>query len=154
MEFTAGQFAIGLPSTLSSSSQNDVTGTTHSHEVTSYPDGDAYPGELLSSDVSGDLKLHKLTLSDRLTATLVDSPVNLGAHYRHIDLSPGGIPSYSMDLVADSAAALNIDASAVQSFEHLVREANVLFGGPHRYRAYHFLVTLSDPIAKIAQELD
>jgi len=84
--------------------------------------------------------------------TLVDSPVNLGAHYRHIDLSPGGAPSYAVDLVADSTAALNIDASVVRSLERLVREANLLFGGPHRYREYHFLVTLSDPIAKIAQE--
>jgi predicted metalloprotease with PDZ domain len=84
--------------------------------------------------------------------TLVDSPVNLGRHYRHIDLSPGSTPAYSMDLVAESAAALQIDSSALQAYEQLIPEANQLFGGPHLYREYHFLVTLSDPIAKIAQE--
>ncbi len=84
--------------------------------------------------------------------TLVDSPVNMGAHYRHIDLAPGSTPAYSMDLVAESAAALHIEASAEKSFERLIQEANQLFGGPHRYDGYHFLVTLSDPIAKIAQE--
>ena len=84
--------------------------------------------------------------------TLVDSPVNLGRHYRHIDLAPGSAPAFTMDLVAESVSALNVHDSALRSFERLIPEANHLFGGPHRYREYHFLVTLSDPIAKIAQE--
>jgi len=84
--------------------------------------------------------------------TLVDSPVNMGSYHRHIDLWPGSDPSYSMDLVAESAAALQVNDAALSSYERLVREANQLFGGPHRYPGYRFLVTLSDPIAKIAQE--
>jgi predicted metalloprotease with PDZ domain len=76
----------------------------------------------------------------------------MGSHYRHIDLSPGSNPSYSMDLVAESAASLQIDPSALKSYQRLIGEANEIFGGPHRYSGYHFLVTLSDHIAKIAQE--
>ncbi len=84
--------------------------------------------------------------------TLVDSPVNLGAHYRRIDLSPGSQPAHYMDLVADSEAALQLDADTIESYKRLVAEAVHLFNGTHHYREYHFLVTLSDPIAKIAQE--
>jgi len=112
------------------------------------PEGWKYGTALPVAQVEGNT-VHFAPVS---LTTLVDSPVNLGAHYRRIDLSPGSIPAYSIDLVAESAAALNINADALRSLERLIPEANELFGGPHRYHEYHFLVTLSDPIAKIAQE--
>jgi len=84
--------------------------------------------------------------------TLVDSPVNVGPHFRRIELSPGQEPSHYMDVVADSEAALQWNPETIGSYKRLVLEANELFGGTHHYRNYHFLVTLSDPIAKIAQE--
>ncbi|PYX00279.1 MAG: peptidase M61 [Acidobacteria bacterium] len=84
--------------------------------------------------------------------TLVDSPVNLGPHYRRIELSPGSTPAHYMDVIADSDAALQWDQDTIDSYKRLLLETNELFGGTHHYRSYHFLVTLSDPIAKIAQE--
>ena len=84
--------------------------------------------------------------------TLVDSPVNLGPYYRRLELTPGSTPPHFMDVVADSEAALQWSPETIASYQRLIAEAEQLFGGSHHYRSYHFLVTLSDPIAKIAQE--
>lgn len=83
--------------------------------------------------------------------TLVDSPVIAGAYYRRIELTPGQSPPHYVDMVADSAAALDLAPETVAHFTRLVAEAGRLFGARH-YRSYHFLVTLSDPVAHIAQE--
>jgi predicted metalloprotease with PDZ domain len=53
--------------------------------------------------------------------------------------------------VADSAIALQADAEKVTAFQHLVEEANALFGA-HHYRDYHFLVTLSDHVSNFGLE--
>jgi len=93
-----------------------------------------------------------ITFSPVSLTTLVDSPVNLGPYYRRIELSPGSTPAHFMDVVADSEAALQWSPATVDSYKRLIAETGQLFGGTHHYRSYHFLVTLSDPIAKIAQE--
>jgi predicted metalloprotease with PDZ domain len=83
--------------------------------------------------------------------TLVDSPVIAGAYYRSIDLSPKGRPPHELDMVADSAAALEITPEASRHFAHLVTETGALFGARH-YRSYHFLLTLSDHVAHFGLE--
>lgn len=83
--------------------------------------------------------------------TLVDSPVILGAFFRRIDLTPGGAPPHWLDLVADSAAALEIKPEDTRHFSHLVAETGALFGARH-YRGYHFLLTLSDHVAQFGLE--
>jgi predicted metalloprotease with PDZ domain len=74
--------------------------------------------------------------------TLVDSPVLAGIHHREIRLGTGE-PAHYLDLVADSAAALEITPKQKALYEKLVAEAGALFGSRH-YKSYRFLVTLSD----------
>jgi predicted metalloprotease with PDZ domain len=82
---------------------------------------------------------------------LVDSPVVAGVYFRRIDLSPKGNPPHELDLVADSAAALEITPEDSRHFAHLVTETGALFGARH-YRGYHFLLTLSDHVAHFGLE--
>ena len=112
------------------------------------PAGWRYGTALQVEGTNGDIVLfHPVSLT-----TLVDSPVNLGAHYRRIELSPGSEPAHYMDIAADNEAALQLAPETIESYKRLVSEAVHLFNGTHHYREYHFLLTLSDPIAKIAQE--
>ena len=83
--------------------------------------------------------------------TLVDSPLIAGAYYRKIDLSPKDKPAHELDIVADSAAALEITPEASRGFTHLVAETGALFGARH-YQSYHFLLTLSDHVAHFGLE--
>jgi predicted metalloprotease with PDZ domain len=83
--------------------------------------------------------------------TLMDSPVIAGAHYRNIDLTPGGDPPHALHMVADSAAALEIKPEDGRHFSRLVAETGALFGARH-YRSYHFLLTLSDHVAHFGLE--
>jgi len=83
--------------------------------------------------------------------TLVDSPVVTGAHFRTVDLSPGGKPPHFLHIVADSAAALELKPEDNRHLSHLVAETGALFGARH-YRAYHFLLTLSDHVAHFGLE--
>jgi predicted metalloprotease with PDZ domain len=83
--------------------------------------------------------------------TLVDSPVVAGAYFRTLDLSPGGKPPHFVQIVADSAAALAMKPADARHLSHLVTETGALFGARH-YRAYHFLVTLSDHVAHFGLE--
>jgi len=83
--------------------------------------------------------------------TLVDSPLIAGAYYRSIDLSPKASPPHELDMVADSAAALEITPETSRDFAHLVTETGALFGARH-YRSYHFLLTLSDHVAHFGLE--
>jgi len=73
---------------------------------------------------------------------LVDSPAIIGANFRKILLSSGGT-LHEMDIAADSASALETKPQTLTGFQHLVTEANELFGARH-YGSYRFLVTLSD----------
>lgn len=83
---------------------------------------------------------------------LVDSPVDEGEYYRSIDLTPPGEPiHHEIDLVADSAAALNVSPAVQQDLVNLVKQAGLLFGTRH-YRDYHFLLALSDHVAHFGLE--
>jgi predicted metalloprotease with PDZ domain len=73
---------------------------------------------------------------------LVDSPAIIGANFRKVALSAGGV-LHEMDIVGDSPAALDAKPQTVTGWQNLVKEANTLFGARH-YRSYRFLLTLSD----------
>src|SRR5207253_3362760 len=81
--------------------------------------------------------------------TLVDSPVLAGQYMKKFDL--GGDVHHSLDVAADSAAALNASADTIQHFKNLVAETGALFGARH-YRHYDFLLTLSDHTAHFGLE--
>jgi predicted metalloprotease with PDZ domain len=83
---------------------------------------------------------------------LVDSPVIAGEYYRAVDVTPLGEPiHHEIDIVADSAAALDMTPDLQKKFTNLVAQTGKLFGARH-YRNYHFLLTLSDHVAHFGLE--
>ncbi len=84
-------------------------------------------------------------------ATLVDSPVSTGAHYRTIDLGTDGKIAHYLHLAGDSDRAIEITPDDIAHYRSLVKETGALFGTRH-YRDYHFLLTLSDHIANFGLE--
>jgi predicted metalloprotease with PDZ domain len=83
--------------------------------------------------------------------TVVDSPVLMGQYMKKLPLLAGQTPAHELDIVADSAAALEMSADQVKAFDNLVAEAGALYGARH-YREYHFLLTLSDHVAHFGLE--
>jgi predicted metalloprotease with PDZ domain len=102
-----------------------------------------------------------LTLADHAGATrrfepvsltmLVDSPLAAGQHLRRVDLSPPGGPKCTLDLVADSEAALGMTDAQAAAHRRLMAEAFALFGA-HHFAHYDFLLTLSDGVAHFGLE--
>ena len=83
--------------------------------------------------------------------TLVDSPVIAGSHFRTIKLTESTAPSFQIDMVSDSEAALQMSGDQIANYKQLVLETNDLFGA-HHYDHYHFLYTLSDDVAHFGLE--
>lgn len=84
-------------------------------------------------------------------ATLVDSPVSAGAHYKTIDLGTFNGAAHYIHIAADSERALAMPPQAVKQCKRLVAEAGAMFGSRH-YGSYHFLLTLSDHVASFGLE--
>ena len=79
-------------------------------------------------------------------ATLIDSPLIAGVHYRQVELTKGSEnPPHVMDIVAESEADLETKPADVDAYQKLVAEAGALFAARH-YRQYHFLLTLSNEV--------
>jgi predicted metalloprotease with PDZ domain len=81
---------------------------------------------------------------------LVDGPVLTGEFLKVVPLSTENPPA-ELDVVADSAAALDAPAELWEHYRNLVKQAGILFGARH-YRDYHFLLTLSDHVAHFGLE--
>jgi len=65
-----------------------------------------------------------------------------------VDVTPPSEPvHHEIDLVADSAAALEMPPEMQKGFTNMVAESGKLFGARH-YRDYHFLLTLSTQFLK------
>jgi predicted metalloprotease with PDZ domain len=83
---------------------------------------------------------------------LVDSPVIAGQYYRSFNLTPPGEAiHHEIDVVADSAAALNMSPELQHGLTNVVAESSKLFGARH-YRDYRFLLTLSDHVMHFGLE--
>jgi predicted metalloprotease with PDZ domain len=82
---------------------------------------------------------------------LLDAPVLCGAHLRDIPIGPAGGVPHSIAIACDSAAALEVSPALKANLDRLVEEAYKLFGARH-YRAYKFLLTLSDQVAHFGLE--
>ncbi len=108
--------------------------------------GTALPLGISTRNVPGEVEFLPVSLE-----TLIDSPVVAGEFVRSVDLSSDQLPPHFLDIVADSAAALEMKPDDIAHFRHLVTEANALFGA-HHYRDYHFLLTLSDRVAHFGLE--
>lgn len=61
---SAGDIDIGTPTTLTTSTTNSVTASSHAHEITTTADGKTNVSTILQSDGSGDLTISGLTADD------------------------------------------------------------------------------------------
>ncbi|HEV2064139.1 MAG TPA: M61 family peptidase, partial [Thermoanaerobaculia bacterium] len=82
--------------------------------------------------------------------SLVDSPVLAGAHMRTVVLTDTE-PKHSIQIAADSEAALDMLPEHEQKLRALVAETGALYGARH-YRHYDFLLTLSNHTAHFGLE--
>nr|WP_312161698.1 peptidase M61 [Brevundimonas diminuta] len=82
---------------------------------------------------------------------LADSPVFAGAHYRQIDLDPGGRSPVRLNVVADDAKMLEATDEHVQLHRNLVQQADRLFGARH-FNHYDFLLAVTDKLGGIGLE--
>lgn len=108
--------------------------------------GTALPLAKNSYGVSDRIQFQKVSLT-----TLVDSPVIAGSHFRTVKLTDSTAPSFQIDMVSDSEAALQMSDDQIAEYRQLVMETNALFGA-HHYEHYHFLYTLSDYVAHFGLE--
>ena len=107
------------------------------------PSGWKFGTPLAVESAMGDEVKFKPVSLDRL----VDSPVIAGEYYRVVDITPPHEPvHHEIDMVADSAAALQMSPEMQKGFTNMVAESGKLFGARH-YREYHFLLTLSDHVS-------
>jgi predicted metalloprotease with PDZ domain len=112
------------------------------------PQGWKFGTALPVESQSGDTVAFKPVALNRL----VDSPLITGQYFRSIDLTPAGESvTHDIDIVADSADALEMSPEVQGAMKRLVVEAGKLFGARH-YRDYHFLLTLSDHVAHFGLE--
>jgi len=112
------------------------------------PTGWKYGTPLPVENASGD----EVAFQPAALMRLVDSPVVAGEYYRAVDITPAGEPiHHEIDLVADSAAALEMPPEMQKGLTKMVAESGMLFGARH-YRDYHFLLTLSDHVAHFGLE--
>ncbi|KQW80719.1 M61 family metallopeptidase [Brevundimonas sp. Root1279] len=82
---------------------------------------------------------------------LADSPVFAGAHYRQIDLDPGGRSPVRLNIVADDAAMLAATDEHIALHRSLVQQADRLFGARH-FNHYDFLLAVTDKLGGIGLE--
>ena len=99
----------------------------------------------VTSQAGGGLKFAPVSLT-----TLVDSPVIAGEYLRAIPVDTSSRP-VEVDLVADTASALEAPNDLINKWKRLVQESDALFGARH-YNNYHFLLTLSDRVAHFGLE--
>jgi predicted metalloprotease with PDZ domain len=78
---------------------------------------------------------------------LVDSPLLCGEHFKEVPIGQG----HRVVIACDSAAGLDFPAELKDQWGRLVVEAGKLFGARH-YRAYTFLLALSDQTGFFAVE--
>jgi len=76
---------------------------------------------------------------------LVDSPLDCGRYYRHIELWRQGGAYQMLDVFADKPQDLDIPDKLIAEYRHLAPEAFALYGSRH-WNDYHSLLTLSDAI--------
>jgi predicted metalloprotease with PDZ domain len=74
---------------------------------------------------------------------LIDSPVLCGEYVKELPIGPAGGLKHRVVLACDSEAGLEVPSDVKAGWDGLVVEAGKLFGA-HHYRAYTFLIALSE----------
>jgi predicted metalloprotease with PDZ domain len=83
--------------------------------------------------------------------TLVDSPVQLGAELRKINVPNGTGLRHTLNLLSENPLSIDPPAEFGGQYTHLVDEVTALFGANH-YRHYDWLLTVSDQVAHFGLE--
>ena len=83
--------------------------------------------------------------------TFIDSPLFAGRYYKQFDLDPGAKVPVRLNIVADSAEALDAKPEQIELHRALVRQAYKLFNSQH-YTHYDFLFALSDDFGGVGRE--
>ena len=119
---------------------------TNSHKVwfkpsIILPDGWSYGTALPGPQESGnrvDFALVALNM-------LVDSPLDMGRYYKHIELWREGSAYQMLDMFADKPQDLDVPDKLIGEYKQMAPQALALYGSRH-WNDYHSLLTLSDQI--------
>ncbi|HEX4498486.1 MAG TPA: M61 family peptidase [Thermoanaerobaculia bacterium] len=84
-------------------------------------------------------------------ATLIDSPLQIGAHRIDLDLGEHGGARHTLSIAADRAADLTGADELTKPMGRIAAEAIALFGARH-YNSYHWLLSMSDHIEHFGLE--
>jgi predicted metalloprotease with PDZ domain len=111
------------------------------------PQGWSFAAALDGADTAGDTT----RFAETDLATLVDSPLFAGQHYRLVDLDPGAARPVRLNLFADRPDQLEATDEQLDVHRKLVEQAYRLFGSQH-YDHYDFLLALTDRMGGIGLE--
>ena len=76
---------------------------------------------------------------------LIDSPLNMGAYYKHIALWRGDGTAMWLDVVADKPQDLDFAPGLIDEYKQMAPQAFKLYGSRH-WTVYHALLTLADAV--------
>ena len=76
----------------------------------------------------------------------IDSPLIAGEYFKRVDLAPGEKAPVHLNIVGDSASAVNISDRQTGKFRNLVKQLHALFHSRH-FDHYDLLLTASDHVA-------
>jgi predicted metalloprotease with PDZ domain len=85
-----------------------------------------------------------VTFAPTTLYTLIDSPVLAGEIFETLEMGPPEAPVY-LSMAADQRASLAVPEERLAAYRRVPAEALALYGARH-YRAYHWLLALSDAI--------
>jgi predicted metalloprotease with PDZ domain len=105
------------------------------------PDGWSYGTALPGPQESG----QRVDFAEVPLNMLVDSPLDLGRYYKHIELWRQGDAYQMLDMFADKPQDLDVPDKLLAEYKHMTPEALALYGSRH-WNDYHSLLTLSDQI--------
>src|SRR6185437_6471294 len=119
---------------------------TNSHQVyfkpsIILPDGWGYGTALPGPDQTG----QRVDFAEVPLNMLVDSPLDCGRYYKHIELWRQGSAYHMLDVFADKPQDLEIPDELIAKYRRLAPEALALYGSRH-WNDYHSLLELSDVI--------
>ena len=111
------------------------------------PEGWGYGTALRAQAGEGD----SVRFGSETLETLVDSPVFAGKYFKRYDLAPGAKIPVALNVVGDTAEAVEAKPEQLEAHRKLVAEALKTFGSQH-YDHYDFLLATSENLSGIGLE--
>jgi predicted metalloprotease with PDZ domain len=105
------------------------------------PAGWSYGTALPGPQQSGD----RVDFAEVPLNMLVDSPLDAGIYYKHIELWHRGDAYQMLDIFADKPQDLDIPGALIAKYKRMTPEALALYGARH-WNVYHSLLTLSNAV--------